>query len=298
VKSRVNHAMRAASGSTRTSNASLHPLLLGLALLVVGPVQGASEQQPHFHRGVLKPYALGPPDILLSAQDERNLRMGRAVSQALAAEDDTRRLIMVQDIQAPCDFVLSRIMDLDNYDRMVSGVDSCVRYASFDDGKTQTVKSTYDISAVGLKFRYYVKHTYDPSQRCMVFSLDYDRRSDFDDSVGYWYVQPATRTSCRVFYSCECKLRGWVPGPVLNMLQKEALKKATCWVNEESLKEWHASRACASNDKMVRFVENVRESVQNVKLPGQLERGHRAATQFVSNVRSSKARASPFIHAY
>eukprot|EP00965_Chrysotila_dentata_P243602 6205508-Pleurochrysis_carterae.AAC.1 len=28
--------------------------------------------------------------------------------------------------------------------------------------------------------------SYDPEQRCMVFNLDYDRRSDLDDSVGYW----------------------------------------------------------------------------------------------------------------
>eukprot|EP00966_Prymnesium_polylepis_P256886 5933912-Prymnesium_polylepis.1 len=232
---------------------------------------------------------------------------------------------------------------------MVSGVDSCVRYASFDDGKTQTVKSTYDSAprarrspnrhrpARGAELSPSVgtaKHTRDAQwTRLPLFpalragcstagahtrvSSRRRRRSQCGGSqvqvLRETHVrpvaalhgvqprlrpQPATRTSCRVFYSCECKLRGWVPGPVLNMLQKEALKKATCWVNEESLKEWHASRACASNDKMVRFVENVRESVQNVKLPGQLERGHRAATQFVSNVRSSKARASPFIHAY
>ena len=43
--------------------------------------------------------------------------------------------------------------------------------------------------------------------------------------MGYWYVEPDGKQSCRVFYSCECKLRGWVPGPVLNVLQKEALKK-------------------------------------------------------------------------
>ena len=76
----------------------------------------------------------------------------------------------------------------------------------------------------------------------MVFNLDYDRRSDIDDSVGYWFAQPTGPTSCRVFYSCECKLRGWVPGPVYNMLTKEAVKKATTWVERESLKEYRASK--------------------------------------------------------
>ena len=59
----------------------------------------------------------------------------------------------------------------------------------------------------------------------MVFRLDYARRSDLDDTVGYWFVDSTDRSSCRVFYSCECKLRGWVPTPVYNMLTKEALKK-------------------------------------------------------------------------
>ena len=62
------------------------------------------------------------------------------------------------------------------------------------------------------------------AQNCMVFNLDYDRRSDLDDSVGYWFAQPTGPASCRVFYSCEVKLRGWVPGPVYNVLTKQALK--------------------------------------------------------------------------
>ena len=41
------------------------------------------------------------------------------------------------------------------------------------------------------------------AQNCMVFNLDYDRRSDLDDSVGYWFAQPTGPASCRVFYSCE-----------------------------------------------------------------------------------------------
>ena len=64
------------------------------------------------------------------------------------------------------------------------------------------------------------------------------RRSDFDDSVGYWFVQPTGQEKCRVYYSCDTKLRGWVPGPVYNLLGKTALKQTTTWVNEEALKEW------------------------------------------------------------
>ena len=44
----------------------------------------------------------------------------------------------------------------------------------------------------------------------MTFHLDYDRQSDLDDSVGYWFVQPKGAEKCRVYYSCDTKLRGWV----------------------------------------------------------------------------------------
>lgn len=53
-------------------------------------------------------------------------------------------MIMVQDIKAPSQVVLSRIMDFEKYDEMVSNVDSCVNYASYHEGRTQTIKSAYE----------------------------------------------------------------------------------------------------------------------------------------------------------
>ena len=129
-----------------------------------------------------------------------------------------------------------RIMDLDAYDRMVSGVDSCVTYASSDASGVRVVKSTYEISALHMRFKYFVEHVYDPKAHCMVFRLDYSRRSDLDDTVGYWFVDPRGRASCRVYYSCECKLRGWVPGPVYAMSN-------VLWSNPLSPR--HRAAACA-----------------------------------------------------
>jgi hypothetical protein len=74
----------------------------------------------------------------------------------------------------------------------------------------------------------------------MVFNLDYDRRSDLDDSVGYWFIQPKGREECRVYYSCVTKLRTWVPSPVYAIMTKLALKQATVWVDHESVKEVRA----------------------------------------------------------
>lgn len=262
-----------------------------------------AEDEAHFHSGRLVPYEIGPPSVLLSQQDEATLRSGQPVMQAMeGARSAGRRLLMVQDVPAPHHIVLGRIVDFERYDKMVSGVDSCVNYACSEAGGVQTVCSAYEISAAHLKLKYFVEHTYDPSARCMTFRLDYDRRSDLDDSVGYWYVEPRGSSACRVYYSCECQLRGWVPPPVLNILTKEALKKATTWVHTESVREWRSSRDFAHREALVRFVSGVREGVREGlqsgfnKLPptpplfvsNLLSSQRRAATRFVSAVRAPK----------
>ena len=79
-------------------------------------------------------------------------------------------------------------MDFEKYPMMVSGVDTCVNYASKDQNGQQVVKSTCaraacaqrtvalapfppwpaaplradEISALHMKFKYYVTHTYAP----------------------------------------------------------------------------------------------------------------------------------------
>ena len=251
---------------------------------------------PHYHRGKLTPFEIGPPAILLSHSDESRLRAGKPVMQAVETGNAlSKRMLMVQDIAAPPHIVMNRIMDLQNYGRMVDGVNSVVNYES-DKGADglEVVKSTYDISALHLRFNYHVTHVYDPAQRCMVFRLDYDKKSDIDDSVGYWYVQPRGFDKSRVFYSCECKLRGWVPPPVVNVLTKEALKKATTWVSRESVNEWRSQRsAMPGPDALVRFVCEAREKIDSFKPPPFVEsflhsrqlHPKRALVRFVSAAR-------------
>jgi len=233
----------------------------------IGCVAAASESEPHFHSGKLMQYEIGPPSVLLSTSDEAKLRSGKAIMQAVETDvAGSRRLLMVQDIPAPSNIVMSRIMDFEKYDQMVDGVDSCVNYVSTQEAGRQVIKSTYDISVLHMKFKYFIKHTYDPQEKCMVFHLDYDKRSDIDDSVGYWYVVANGRAASRVFYSCECKLRGWVPSPVYNLMTKEALRKATTWVAKESVNEWRTMRHQDPREQFALFVSNVRGSMEQMKL--------------------------------
>ena len=69
--------------------------------------------------------------------------------------------------------------------------------------------------------------------------------------MGYWFVQPTGPEKCRVYYSCDTKLRGWVPGPVYNLLGKTALKQTTTWVNDEALKEWRKLSRRSGADRLL-----------------------------------------------
>jgi len=196
-----------------------------------------------------------------------------------------------------------RIIDFDKYPKMVSGVNQCDTYDTKTDGGVTTVKSLYEISAVHMKLKYYMEHHYDPKERCMVFHLDYSKRSDLDDSVGYWYVEPTGRTTSRVYYSCECKLRGWVPPPVYSLLTKEALNKATAWVERESRLEYQRSQRLSLPNPL-QALERARERLQELDLPKLptmpqlpmavpkwLEDGRESASRLASGLRSSNAEA-------
>ena len=116
------------------------------------------------------------------------------------------------------------------------------------------------------------------------------------------------QASSRVYYSCECKLRGWVPGPVYDMLTKKALQQATTWVSAESLKEWDGMRDGRGRhgNGMVRFVGAMRESLdgaadrlpllRRLQPPGDAVRWvdarRRDAVRFVSSPRLVHSKAS------
>ena len=213
----------------------------GLVLAAATLVGASDATRPHFHGGKLTPYEMGPPTMLISPADESELEKGSAIMRAIPGETTSapRRLVMVRDIESPDHIVLARITDFEKYPRMVKGCDRCVNYLTLTHGDgTREIRSEYEIHALHMRFTYFMRHFIDSRRGCVTFNLDYDRQSDLDDSVGYWYVQPRGHTACRVYYSCDTKLRGWVPAPVYAVFDKIALKQATTWVHQESLKEW------------------------------------------------------------
>mmetsp|Transcript_1156 Transcript_1156/g.3262 ORF Transcript_1156/g.3262 Transcript_1156/m.3262 type:complete len:248 (-) Transcript_1156:400-1143(-) len=218
------------------------PLVTALAvgaLLGGTEVLAADANQPHYHTGVLPKFKAGPPSSFgfkLTGAQQRALDSGENVLATIANKDGDGSCIAVLDIPCPKRIIWERITDYKNYPRMVSGVTRCDTYKQQNTPQCKRNWSRYVVSAMGIKKEYFVEHAYEPFKSCMTFHLDYSRQSDFDDSVGYWYVcdHPNRKDTCRVFYSCRLKLRGWVPGPVKNYLMKTAVKQATLWVDKES----------------------------------------------------------------
>lgn len=102
-----------------------------------------------------------------------------------------------------------------------------------------------------LQYTSFYDHTYSPAKDSVTWRLDYDKKSDFDDVSGHWHLEDhPTKPDCtRVFYACDIKLKGSVPGPVVNFVSKSALKAATGWVKKESEKNPEAQPNLSFVDK-------------------------------------------------
>mmetsp|Transcript_28502 Transcript_28502/g.28872 ORF Transcript_28502/g.28872 Transcript_28502/m.28872 type:complete len:259 (+) Transcript_28502:68-844(+) len=210
----------------------------------------------HGHRGILPPYEAGPFESLdLNKGDEKVLESGKSImKQNLGSGDELGGgAICVQDVAAPKEAVWSQILDLDSYKGKVPKVNECKNYfvKKNKDG-TIIFKTKMAVKVIpGYGYTSFYDHTYNPTKDSMTWRLDYDKKSDFDDVSGHWHLEEhPTKPECtRVFYACDIKLKGAVPGPVVNFVSKSALKAATSWVKKESEKSPKAKSNPAFVDK-------------------------------------------------
>ncbi len=206
-----------------------------LTLLTLATSQAADANRPHPHQGVLTAYEGAPPLVPLTAEDLATLAGGEAVRkqvQTSTGKDAAGRAVAVQDVHAEPDVIWARILDYAAYPRMVDNVKSTDVYESSGD----RVKVHFVIGAPMVSIEYWVDHVLNQDEGWMTWRLDYSKHSDFDDTVGFWRVEPlADRPGwSRVFYSVELKAAGWIPAPIENAFASMGLKKATVWVKRES----------------------------------------------------------------
>jgi hypothetical protein len=220
-----------------TANPSrLAAAAVGLALgvlLAPAPLPAADPDQPHEHRGVLAPYEPGPLNIELDEEQQERLAEGKLV--IFTVESETGGVgVGVQDIAAPPEVVWSRITGFDHYVEWVGPVKECEVYRT-DGPKTYT---RVKVSGFLYSYEYFLENTLHPEHDMLTWTLDYDRRSDFDDCVGAWAVKPHPDKEgwSRAWFSSDLELRSKMPGFLMDYVKKKGLKDATAWVKRESEK--------------------------------------------------------------
>ena len=208
-------------------------VLLTFCLLNWGAaLADADPDQPHPHRGILPPYEPGAMDIVLDEEQLEKLDKGKLVRMTIENEDTGGTGIGIMDIAAPTDTVWSRIMGFEHYPDWVGPVKFCEVYAQSGD----TIRTHVKVSGFLYSYEYFLINVFCPEYDQLLWTLDYDRTSEFDDCVGAWYVEahPDKEGWSRAWFSTDLKLNSPIPGFLMGWIKKKGIKDAISWVKEQS----------------------------------------------------------------
>lgn len=212
------------------------------------------QSEPHPHFGVVKPFSSGDPGVKLNRAALTVLKSGKPYKTQIQ-DGSAGRGLVVQDVHAPVETVWGRILDFDQYNKMVpKTVESQTYKTEKIRGGKKRIFVRMKIGFPVLKLQFFINHLYDPSNKSLTWTLDYTNRSDLDDSAGYWYVIPHPDNPsqwARVYYSVEVSMFPWVPQFVVDFMSKQALTDATAWVKKFSELEVAKQSEEASANKTV-----------------------------------------------
>jgi hypothetical protein len=216
--------------------------LFWTAMFLVAACQDSAAMEPHPHQGKATPFSPGDPKVNLDKEALKILESGKPYQTQILSGASGRGLV-VQDIHAPTDIVWGRILDYDHYAGMVPKTIESKNYDVQKHGgkdHRQTIFTKMKVGFPMVKLQFFVQHEYYPNLNSLTWTLDYSKKSDFDDSCGYWYVipHPTKKDWTRVYYSVEVSLFAWVPKFVVQFMSQQALTEATGWVKKFSQLEY------------------------------------------------------------
>jgi Polyketide cyclase / dehydrase and lipid transport len=98
----------------------------------------------------------------------------------------------MQDVHAPPEYVWDRILDFENYPKMVPKVSKCGNYEveNLRNG-TDILKTRMVMNVFGVKFDNYILHKHYKSLDSLTWTLDYSRRSTLGQFNLYLTVSSA-----------------------------------------------------------------------------------------------------------
>ena len=201
------------------------------ALFNMGIASASDPNTAHHHQGKSEKFH-NPQPSKLTAAEIVTIKSGSAVRRQVKGKDGGRG-IAIMDVAADPAKIWATILDYKAYPEWIDKLDQTKVYGgSAADGYLVT----FELGVLGMDIIYYIDHNYFPDKGLLTWTLDYSRKSDVDDSTGYWLVYPSPDSpgQTRVEYTVDLRLKGWVPGVIENMLAKKGLTMATSWVKKQS----------------------------------------------------------------
>lgn len=201
-------------------------------LALTSTAQAASADQPHGHQGILAPISSTPPAVVLTEEDRSKLAAGKHVERH-SKDENGGSGVAIQYIKASPSDIWATILSYHRYKGWVKNVVDCSVYKK--EGNDLYVDM--QTSILGFKSRIFTKNTVRKDLGYMAWSLDYERKSDVNDLVGYWRVEPVKDQPgiTRLEHSNSVMIKG-VPGFLVNYMTKDALSEGTSWVKREAEK--------------------------------------------------------------
>jgi len=208
--------------------------------------ESSSFNEAHPHNGKVTPFEPGDPKVPLDKAALKILESSKPYKTQIDSGAGGRGLV-VQDVHAPTDVVWGRILDYNNYSKMVPKTPESKNYEvkklnpSKKDPLAEIIFTRMKVGLPMLKLEFFIRHLYYPSLNSLTWTLDYTKKSDFDDSCGYWYIIPhpdKPKAWTRVYYSVEVSMFDWIPKFALDFISAKALVDATAWVKKFSELEY------------------------------------------------------------
>ena len=200
--------------------------ILAMIWLVGSLAHASDPNSAHPHQGKLAGWTGAPPTITLTAAELTKLDSGSRIERHKKTSTGGSG-IAVQYIEASPEIIWKTILSYHRYRDWVKNVDSCMVYQRSGDDLYVDMQ----ISVLGFKSGIYTKNTVNKAQGYMTWTLDYSRKSDVNDLVGYWRVTPLEGWPgwSRLEYATEMVMSG-VPGFIVRYMTKDALAEGTAWV--------------------------------------------------------------------
>ena len=206
--------------------------VISITLTICTHAQAASADKPHGHTGIITPISSAPDAVRLTDEERKILASGKHVERHTKSETGGSG-VAIQYIKASPADIWATILSYHRYKSWVKNVVHCAVYNK--EGNDLYVDM--QTSILGFKSRIFTKNTVRKDLGYMAWTLDYSRKSDVNDLVGYWRVEPVADLpgTTKLEHSNSVMIKG-LPGFLVTYMTRDALSEGTSWVKREAEK--------------------------------------------------------------